>query len=77
MVPLSCYNCCLGGTATGQVFKLLTLLGTASVTAGPGVGCVLCITGGGAVPRPIKIIILVLGEHADGLLLEAAVELSW
>lgn len=60
-----------------QAFKLLTLLGTAAVTAGPGVGCILRVAGGSAVPRPIKIIILVLGEHADGLLLKAAVELSW
>lgn len=28
-------------------------------------------------PRPVKIIVFVLGEHADGLVLEAAVELSW
>lgn len=64
---------------TAQVFreKLFTLLGTAAVSAGPRVGRVLGVAGGGAVPRPIEIIVLVLGEHADGLLLEAAVELSW
>lgn len=60
-----------------RLLKLLTLLGTTAVTTGPGVGRILGIAGSSAVPRPIKIIILVLGEHADGLLLKAAVELSW
>lgn len=52
------------------------MLGTGAVHAGPGVGGVLGVPGGGAVPRPVKVVVLVLGEHADGLLLEAAVELS-
>lgn len=47
------------------------------VSAGTGVGCVLGVAGGGTVPRPVKVIVLVLGEHADGLFLKAAVELSW
>lgn len=55
----------------------LTLLRTTAVSTGPGVGCVLGVAGGSTVPRPIKIIVLVLGEHADGLLFKAAVELSW
>lgn len=55
----------------------LTLLRSSVVRAGAGVGCVLCVPGGGAVPRPIKIIVLVLGKHADRLFLKAAVELPW
>lgn len=54
----------------------LTLLGTSAVHTGPSVGCVLGVPGGSTVPRPIKIIVFVLSEHADGLLLETAVELS-
>lgn len=61
----------------GRLSKLLTLLGVGAVAAGPGVGRVLGVAAGGAVPRPIKIIVLVLREHADGLLLKAAVELFW
>lgn len=55
---------------------MLTLLRTAAIAARPCVWCVLGVTGRGAVPSPIKIIVLVLGEHTDGLLFEAAVELS-
>lgn len=60
-----------------QSWRFLTLLWTGVVTTGPSVGCILGIAGGGTVPRPVKVIVLVLGKHADGLVLEAAVELSW
>lgn len=54
----------------------LTLLGAAAVAAGSRVWCVLGVSCGGAVPRPVEVVALVLAEHADGLLLKAAVELS-
>ena len=53
------------------------MLGAAAVPVGPRVGRVLGVPRGGAVPRPVEVVVLVLREHADGLLLEAAVELSW
>lgn len=56
---------------------VLTLLGARSVTAGPGVGGVLGVSGGGAVSGPVKVIRLVLGEHTHGLIFKAALELSW
>lgn len=56
---------------------VLTLLGARSVTAGPGVGRVLGVSGGGAVSGPVKVIRLVLGEHTHGLIFKAALELSW
>lgn len=59
------------------MFELLTLLGATVITTRASVGCILGVAGGCTVSRPVKIIILVLGEHADGLLLKAAVELSW
>lgn len=55
----------------------LTLLGAGAVGAGAGVGRVLGVARGGAVLRPVKVVVLVLDEHADGLLLKAAVELPW
>lgn len=61
----------------GQQRGHLTLLGAAAVAARPRVGRVLGVAGGGAVPRPVEVVAVVLAEHADGLLLEAAVELSW
>ena len=54
----------------------VTLLGAAVVGAGPGVGRVLGVPGGRAVSRPIKVLRLVLGEQAEGVVLEPAVELS-
>lgn len=63
--------------AGSQACTARTLLGAAAVTTRARVWCILGVTGGGTVSRPVKIVILVLCEHADGLLLKAAVELSW
>lgn len=67
----------LEGRGKGRGRGLLTLLGAAAVAAGPSVRRVLGVPRGGAVPRPVEVVGLVLAEHADGLLLEAAVELPW
>lgn len=53
------------------------MFGASAVTAGPGVGGVLSVPRGRAVPGPVKLLRLVLSEQADGLLLEAAVELIY
>lgn len=59
------------------IVDVLTLLRTSAVGTGTSVGRVLGVTGGSTVPCPIKIIIFVLGEHADRLFLKTAVELPW
>ena len=46
------------------------------VRAGPGVGRVFGVSGGGAVSRPIKMLRFVLREQAQRIVLEATVELS-
>ena len=56
---------------------VLALFGAAAVPTGPGVGGVLGVSGGGAVSSPVEVVVLVLSEHADRLLLEAAVKLPW
>ena len=71
--------CCVGESVhacKGTLVCVLTLLGAHSVTAGPCVGRILGVSGGGAVSGPVKVIRLVLGEHTHGLIFKAALELS-
>lgn len=62
----------------GEYFPCLvgtqTLFRTAAVSAGSCIGGVFGVTRGGAMSCPIKVVILVLGKHANGLLLKAAVK---
>lgn len=54
-----------------------TLLWATAVCTGSCIGSVFSVTCGGTMSCPIKVVILVLSKHANGLLLEAAVEFPW
>lgn len=55
---------------------ILTLFGPSSVATRSSVGRVLGVPCGGAVSRPVKLVVLVLNEQADRFLLKAAVKLT-